>query len=574
MIATSSQSSLLLLVMILLSGLLCATVSSLRFEHRLGRSTSLALVFSAHSPRCAAAAVMDGSRALLPSSSSSSSWSFALHSTNNDDDAVALLEIRQRLATITESLEQARKREVEARLDNNLLKGRRDGTKIMTENVVAQLKRGFADEIDILSDRIEGAQDQKREAMSRMRSAISTIREEAAVRADKLKSELSNLESRLVSLRKEATLASKGRNSARRLVEGDVLATSLDLRKEIDTMKAGLVKEKRRLKLERWDYESRIQRAKVDAVSAIKRLREVEEEERVTLPLISELRVALSDTIKSTSSQIEELQEGRKARKMFFDTSFRRIREEKREEMKTAKEISEVEMSDEDAKLIEATSYYELLLSEADDRLRHIAELSNEPVERSGYKAIADAQSRMETLIQEKSDAISRQEAERFNALKEVTESYTAVQDRYDATYENALRDLDSQRSRSVRKLEKEDRKSEKRMSQLREEIEKMTLQFSTLMKDERDAATLDYQELMKSKNAALEKSVSQYEQTVEEIRNVRSNLIFIQREMNQLEGVLGRNRLTLNELEEERASFRKQMGRTLSIAIGRITRR
>jgi 2,3-bisphosphoglycerate-independent phosphoglycerate mutase len=79
----------------------------------------------------------------------SSPISFVLRSArdNNDEnnnDAIALNEIRQRLAEITESLEQARKREEEIRLDNNLLKGRRDGTIVETENIVTSIKRGYA----------------------------------------------------------------------------------------------------------------------------------------------------------------------------------------------------------------------------------------------------------------------------------------------------------------------------------------------------------------------------------------------------------------------------------------------
>jgi len=93
-------------------------------------------------------------------------------------------------------------------------------------------------------------------------------------------------------------------------------------------------------------------------------------------------------------------------------------------------------------------------------------------------------------------------------------------------------------------------------------------------MKDERDASNRDYEELTKTKTDTLEKNVSQYERTAEEIQTVRSNLIFLQRKLNKLEGTAGRNRLRLNELEEERSSFRQQMGRTMSIAIGKLTQR
>ena len=63
---------------------------------------------------------------------------------DDDDDEMALSTIRRRLEEMTESLENARKREEGARIDNNLLRGRRDGTKVETEDVVVRLKRGFA----------------------------------------------------------------------------------------------------------------------------------------------------------------------------------------------------------------------------------------------------------------------------------------------------------------------------------------------------------------------------------------------------------------------------------------------
>ena len=51
-------------------------------------------------------------------------------------------------------------------------------------------------------------------------------------------------------------------------------------------------------------------------------------------------------------------------------------------------------------------------------------------------------------------------------------------------------------------------------------------------------------------------------------------DLIFAQDELNRLEDASRRNRLRVNELENERSSFRKKVGRTMAIAIGRITRR
>lgn len=440
--------------------------------------------------------------------------------------------------------------------------------------IYAQFTNMQSNEIDVISDQIETAQDDKKEAISQMRSTISSIREEAAVRASNLKSELSNLESNLVLLRKEAATASKGRNMMRRTVEDDVRAARSDSRKEIELMKVSLVDEKRRLKLERWDIDSRIQRAEAEIIPAMKLLREIQEEEAIKLPLLSNLRASLSDVTRRTSSQVEEMKEKRKARGMFFDASFIGIRTKKREEMNVAKSISEEELVDEDGKLARTTMYYESLLTETEEQLQRINELSTKPVELSGYDAISDAQRRVEVLIQEKDDAISQTEDERVNALNEAVNSYLAARDQYDATYENSIRDLEVQQSRSVQKLAQEDQRAERRIIELRNEMEKMTLKLSALMKDERDASNRDYEELTKTKTDTLEKNVSQYERTAEEIQTVRSNLIFLQRKLNKLEGTAGRNRLRLNELEEERSSFRQQMGRTMSIAIGKLTQR
>ena len=76
--------------------------------------------------------------------------------------------------------------------------------------------------------------------------------------------------------------------------------------------------------------ESRIERASADAALAAGRLREAKEEEWGRLPSISDLRDALLGATRGASSRIEELREGRKAREMFFDASFKRLREEKR----------------------------------------------------------------------------------------------------------------------------------------------------------------------------------------------------------------------------------------------------
>ena len=108
--------------------------------------------------RGAVVVVVPGCGPSSTTSRSTFSRSLELRSTTNEDaienvddvgdgggdDEVSLSDIRRRLEEITESLENARKREEDARLDNNLLRGRRDGTKVQTDDVVARLKRGFS----------------------------------------------------------------------------------------------------------------------------------------------------------------------------------------------------------------------------------------------------------------------------------------------------------------------------------------------------------------------------------------------------------------------------------------------
>ncbi len=52
------------------------------------------------------------------------------------------------------------------------------------------------------------------------------------------------------------------------------------------------------------------------------------------------------------------MREGQKVREMFFDALFKRLKEEKRREIDSARALSEREMSDEDAKLDGAIAHY------------------------------------------------------------------------------------------------------------------------------------------------------------------------------------------------------------------------
>ncbi len=62
----------------------------------------------------------------------------------NDDDEVALSKIRKRLDEINKSLEDAKEREEDFKLNNNILVEKRDGTKIQTGEMIARLRRGYS----------------------------------------------------------------------------------------------------------------------------------------------------------------------------------------------------------------------------------------------------------------------------------------------------------------------------------------------------------------------------------------------------------------------------------------------
>lgn len=510
--------------------------------------------------------------------------SFALFSTTDDDitentnsDIVVELEnTRQQLINITESLDQSKQQQNEVREAATLLREERAVVVAESDSIIDRLKRGFMEEINDLSDQIEGAQDTIRKTFTKTKSEISTIQENDKEDQALLRQEVSKLESRLTNLRADATTSTRERDFLNKSIKKDVQKIKEAARKERASVKSTAFKEKKELTREKWDLESRIQQAEIDYnINSPSVMKELEEEQQVE-PKVSSLKSKLLDIQRKFLPQVDELKEQRAAKEMFFDKSLKTIKEESEADLELAKSVSEEELLVEDQLLANATASFDLQLEAKKRELATNMELSNEAVELSSgsFSAISQQQQTLASLLEEKLNAISSQENISANAKQDVIESHSEIQDEYDTKYENSLRNLKEAESKGVRKLQSEDERRASRKSQLTREMEDLPTKLSLLLKDEGEAAQRDYQTLKNTKNAELASSASQLKVTMNEIQTMRSNLIFVQRELKGLEDTSQEKQLVLEELEEERMSFRKQARRMVGVAFGRITRR
>ena len=176
-----------------------------------------------------------------------------------------------------------------------------------------------------------------------------------------------------------------------------------------------------------------------------------------------------------------------------------------------------------------------------------------------------------ERLLQEKDVAISNQQEEWTRTMKDAAESLIAIQDEYDAKLENAQRNLKREEIRTERELMKQDKKKSSRRIQLIYEREELTRSLSQLMVDERESAKSEYQTLKKTKSDTLAKNLEQVQSTNNEIQVLRSKMVYVQQELNMLENTSRKAHLKLEELEDERGSFRKQLKRSVKVAVGKI---
>ena len=99
-----------------------------------------------------------------------------------------------------------------------------------------------SNEINALPDRLKRAQDEMRNVTVQKRLLVSSMHEGAVERTTELRSELSDLEARLRSLRSEAGAASVARNRARRSVKDNARGARSASTREIKEARSGLVK--------------------------------------------------------------------------------------------------------------------------------------------------------------------------------------------------------------------------------------------------------------------------------------------------------------------------------------------
>jgi len=391
-------------------------------------------------------------------------------------------------------------------------------------------------------------------------------------RESRLYSEISDLESRLAAVRKEGASAAKERDALKTLLkkeERDIMAAS---RKELSSAKRAAAQEKKQLSRDRWALESKIQQAALKLAPA---LEELEDVKRRYNPLeISSLKDSLTKMKNKTAARVEALQNSRVANEISFGDQLKLVKEEKLLELDLVKSTYEAEISQEERALENATSYFNMELKAKENELLRNSKLASIPVEYAGIDVIEDAKKKLAALWDNTQQSISNAKEDRDNEMANAVEEYAAIKDRYDAEYENALRNLDAQKSRGEIRLKQEDKRRERRRSQLEREMRDVKRKLTRLMQDEKMEAEKNYKYIKQTKTTELDINASQIRRAKNEIGIVQSDLFVVNYEMNNLEKELQQQQCRLSELEEERSSFRKQARRTLSTAFGRITRR
>ena len=426
----------------------------------------------------------------------------------------------------------------------------------------------YSDEITDLGDQIEGTQDNLRQTLSQTKSQLSSIQTNVVQREIQLKNELSDLERRLETLKQDAIKVSKERDTLNKSIDREVRDIKRQSQKELNALKAESLKEKKDItRTQRWELESRLQKAQLDKQPSNATLQE-EENVKPTLP---SLKDALQQIQSKFTPKIDDLKEQKNAKQMFFDTSWTNLKKEKKDEINVAKDVYENEMKEEDELLRQKRVSYVDQLYNKEEELQRSQDQLAEPVELFGVTAISNALKERERLLQEKDNAISNQQEEWTRTMKDAAESLIAIQDEYDAKLENAQRNLKREEIRTERELMKQDKKKSSRRIQLIYEREELTRSLSQLMVDERESAKSEYQTLKKTKSDTLAKNLEQVQSTNNEIQVLRSKMVYVQQELNMLENTSRKAHVKLEELEDERGSFRKQLKRSVKVAVGKI---
>jgi hypothetical protein len=159
-----------------------------------------------------------------------------------------------------------------------------------------------------------------------------------------------------------------------------------------------------------------------------------------------------------------------------------------------------------------------------------------------------------------------------LEAMEEAAKTREAVQDLYDATYENEIYNLKEARATGKLQLAEEDLRRDSQKRALIQEMEDLAQQLSQQLIDEKAAGNAEFGRIKDTKSTELAGSRARTTQALNEIGITRSNLVAVRDEIRRLELTSKEKDIVLQELEDERSSFRKQLRRTLVVAVDKMT--
>ncbi|KAK1748465.1 hypothetical protein QTG54_000404 [Skeletonema marinoi] len=169
-------------------------------------------------------------------------------------------------------------------------------------------------------------------------------------------------------------------------------------------------------------------------------------------------------------------------------------------------------------------------------------------------------------------EAVQSQRNDRLEAMEDAVKTREAVQELYDAEYENEIYNLKEARAQGKQQLAEEDFRRDNQKRGLIQEMEGLTQQLSQQLVDEKAAGEAEFGRVKDTKSAKLAGSRTRTTQALNEIGITRTNLVAVRDELRRLEFSSREKGLVLEELEEERSSFRKQFRRTMVVAADKIT--
>jgi len=419
-----------------------------------------------------------------------------------------------------------------------------------------------------LSDQLEGAQDNLRETMLKTKSEISSIQDEARQSERRLKNEIVELESRLQSLRDEADTARKDRDELIQQIETEEEEMRKSSRKEMEEEKKASFAERKAIKYNNWDMEGRIRQFTTELPSAKAELQKQEE----ATPDIPTLVGTLQSMKQKMSTSIDDLKDQRRAKEMFYEQNLSEAKSDLTKEMDVAQSVFEKNMALEEEKLDKSITDYEQRLVDKENELLSNLRLATERADRAVANAIKAAKNNRIALYQEKLEAVQSQRNDRLEAMEDAVKTREAVQELYDAEYENEIYNLKEARAQGKQQLAEEDFRRDNQKRGLIQEMEDLTQQLSQQLVDEKVAGEAEFGRVKDTKSAKLAGSRTRTTQALNEIGITRTNLVAVRDELRRLEFSSREKGLVLEELEEERSSFRKQFRRTMVVAADKIT--